>query len=209
ICSSVQFHQWRPWEVISGGLDSKILRWDFSRGRVHTMIDLGAIVASNANSDMSATQICNPPFVHALAVPEGILDRGNNQIIAVARGDGAIEIIDLEFETRVGISKNKQAPHARKGFQSKLAKNVNSKENIATEEKENQTRIHLHVGMGGHTAAASCVAFSRFGEAGKFVISGSNDTSIKIWNWTRKTEAVETSSRDEGPLSYTINNKRK
>ncbi|GLJ38336.1 hypothetical protein SUGI_0780810 [Cryptomeria japonica] len=209
ICSCVQFHPRKPWEVISGGLDSKILTWDFSRGRVRKMIDLGAAVSSNADSDTSTNQICNPPFVHALAVPEGFLQRGDNQVVAVARGDGAIEIIDLEYETHMGVSKNKKSQHASKGSQGKLAKNVNAKESNTTEETEKQMRIKLHVGLGGHTAAASCVAFSKFGEAGKLIISGSNDASIKVWNWTSKIETIETCSRDEGPLSYTISNKRK
>jgi WD40 repeat protein len=41
ICSSAVFHPRRPWEVVSGGLDSKIVKWDFSRGRPLHVVDLG------------------------------------------------------------------------------------------------------------------------------------------------------------------------
>ncbi|KAM1653658.1 hypothetical protein ACFX14_006223 [Malus domestica] len=32
ICSTAQFLPWKPWEVITGGLDSKLVMWDFSKG---------------------------------------------------------------------------------------------------------------------------------------------------------------------------------
>ncbi|MCO5571129.1 hypothetical protein L7F22_024861 [Adiantum nelumboides] len=41
ICSTVQFHPHRPWELISGGLDSKIVKWDFGKGRALKVIDEG------------------------------------------------------------------------------------------------------------------------------------------------------------------------
>lgn len=206
ICSSVQFHPWRPWEVISGGLDSKIVAWDFSRGRQQMVIDAAVPTTENAENASSANQICNPPFVHALAVPEENMDGKNNQVVAAARGDGTIEIIDLRFESHVTGAKSKQSSRARKGFQSKSSKNTNVNENIASGEITKGMRIQLHAGLGGHSTAASCVAFSRFGEAGKFIISGSNDASVKLWNWTSQ---IGSSSRSEGPLSFSINNKRK
>ena len=37
ICSAVAFRAHRPWELLSGGLDSAVVRWDFSRLRpLHT-----------------------------------------------------------------------------------------------------------------------------------------------------------------------------
>lgn len=206
ICSSVQFHPWRPWEVISGGLDSKIVAWDFSRGRQQMVIDVAVPTTENAENASSTNQICNPPFVHALAVLEENMDGKNNQVVAAARGDGTIEIIDLRFESHVTGAKSKQSSHARKGSQSKSSKNTNVNENIASGVITKGMRIQLHAGVGGHSAAASCVAFSRFGEAGKFIISGSNDASVKLWNWTSQ---IGSGSSSEGPLSFSINNKRK
>lgn len=203
ICSSVQFNPWQPWEVISGGLDSKIVAWDFSRGRQHMIIDVAAApITENAENASSTNQICNPPFIHALAVPEGNMDGKNNQVVAAARGDGTIEIIDLRSESHMKGVKTKQSSRARKGFQSKSSKNTNVNESNAIGEITKGMRIQLNAGLGGHTTAASCVAFSRFGETGKFIISGSNDASIKVWNWTKQIGS-------EDPLSSSINNKRK
>ena len=39
-----------------------------------------------------------------------------NQVVAAARGDGTIEIIDLRFESYVTGAKSKQSSRARKGF---------------------------------------------------------------------------------------------
>nr|XP_029121311.1 WD repeat-containing protein 53 isoform X3 [Elaeis guineensis] len=41
ICSSVQFLSWKPWAAITGGLDSKLAMWDFSKGRPSNVIDYG------------------------------------------------------------------------------------------------------------------------------------------------------------------------
>lgn len=46
ICSSVQFLPWKPWEVITGGLDSKLVMWDFSKGRPYKVMDFDSNVAA-------------------------------------------------------------------------------------------------------------------------------------------------------------------
>ena len=33
ICTAVAFRPHRPWELLSGGLDGALVRWDFSTGR--------------------------------------------------------------------------------------------------------------------------------------------------------------------------------
>ncbi len=33
ICAAVAFRPQRPWELLSGGLDGALARWDFSSGR--------------------------------------------------------------------------------------------------------------------------------------------------------------------------------
>ncbi|KAG2315530.1 hypothetical protein Bca4012_066345 [Brassica carinata] len=75
ICSSVQFIPWRPWEVITGGLDSKLVLWDFSKG-----------------------QCLNPAFVHSIAVPEMDMVDKLGKICAVARGDGIVGLITIAQE---------------------------------------------------------------------------------------------------------------
>lgn len=41
IASSVTFRRHRPWEVISGGLDCMLLKWDFSAAKIARRWNLG------------------------------------------------------------------------------------------------------------------------------------------------------------------------
>ncbi|XP_039808986.1 WD repeat-containing protein 53-like isoform X2 [Panicum virgatum] len=152
ICSTVQFIPWRPWTAITGGLDSKLAAWDFSKGRTLFSIDYVS--------------------------EEGILG-GLYKVCAVARGDGAVDVVDLEYEL---------APAKSKGPPRTATSTMSSKRTEPGDESSNQgqvKRIHLDFTLGGHTAAVSCVAFSAFGEKGKFLVSGGNDASVKIWDWSR------------------------
>ena len=82
ICSSVKFIPRRPWEVISGGLDSKIGRWDFRRGKL--------LAKANTQQDGAmAEMMINPPMVHSLAV----IDSQN--CIACGLGDGRLAVYSL------------------------------------------------------------------------------------------------------------------
>jgi len=152
ICSTVQFIPWRPWTAITGGLDSKLAAWDFSKGRTLFSIDYVS--------------------------EEGILG-GLYKVCAVARGDGAVDVVDLEYEL---------APAKSKGPPRTATSTMSSKRTEPGDGSSNQgqvKRIHLDFTLGGHTAAVSCVAFSAFGEKGKFLVSGGNDASVKIWDWSK------------------------
>ncbi|KAL5774225.1 hypothetical protein ACOSP7_011782 [Xanthoceras sorbifolium] len=190
ICSTVQFIPWRPWEVITGGLDSKLVMWDFSKGRSNKIVDFGLPDMNNNNGG----QCYNPAFVHAIAVPDvDMLDK-TDKICVVARGDGAIDVINIESELNTVRSKN--STKARKG-----SKSI-SKDDIRAVEMENLDQnggksLHLDYSLGGHTAAASCVTFSLFGERGKCVISGGNDKSVKVWDCSKFPYAGQTGTNND------------
>ncbi|KAK1422742.1 hypothetical protein QVD17_18028 [Tagetes erecta] len=202
ICSSVQFLPWRPWEVITGGLDSKLIMWDFSKGRPFKVMDLGK---SDPDNSSNAGQCFNPAFVHAITVPEvDMLDKVG-KICVVARGDGVVDVINIESEFKAAKSKGSSNP--KKGSQSKSNGSVSS----PTPEKEDQnqrTRLRLDYSCGGHTAAVSCVAFSVFGEKGRYIISGGNDKAVKVWNWSRFFEPDQVCNKNDF-LHLNINLSRK
>lgn len=171
ICSAVQFHPQKPWEVVSGALDSKIVKWDFSKGKDLTSVDL---VGGNANLG----QLCNPPFVHALAVPEGRGSGESGRVVAVARGDGALDVYDLGFENEKSLK--------GKGLKSRRGAHQHSSGKGEGEEpagKAHGLRCRLDGEHGGHSSAVSSVAFAAFGERDRFLVSGSNDKFVKLWNW--------------------------
>ncbi len=62
ICSTVKFSIRKPWELLSGGLDCTIGRWDFGTGR---------LLASTSTKDESSSGealMINPPMIHSLDV---------------------------------------------------------------------------------------------------------------------------------------------
>lgn len=107
---------------------------------------------------------------------------------AVARGDGIVSLINIESELAAVKSKGVAKP--LKSLQGS-SRNAASAPGVETNEGK---RLHLDYTLGGHTAAASCVTFSTFGERGKFVISGGNDKSVKVWDWSRCFDEAQTSA---------------
>ncbi|KAG8634572.1 WD repeat-containing protein 53 isoform X2 [Manihot esculenta] len=177
ICSSVQFIPWRAWEVITGGLDSKLIIWDFSKGRPTKIVDFGSPKMKGTNM----AQSFNPAFVHAIAVPDyDMLDTSGN-ICVVARGDGAVDVINIESE--LAATRSKSTTKVHKGSQS-------------TPPVAEGSRLHLDYTLGGHVAAVSCAAFSLFGERGKFIITGGNDKSVKVWECSRYLDVGQSGSNN-------------
>lgn len=177
ICSTVEFLPWRSWEVISGGLDSTLVLWEFSKARPYKVLNFGNV------SNSGAGQCFNPSLIHAIAVPEIDMVDKLGKICAVAGGD-VINVIDIESE--IAAVRSKSSSNTRKGSQSRLkggsSSNTDADDNV-------KKRLQFDYTIGGHTSAVSSLAFSMFGERGKFLISGGNDKLVKVWNWSRYTDA--------------------
>ena len=84
ICSAVKFNPRKPWEILSGGLDCKIVRWDFSRGR-----PLFEVSTQSTNED-SGSYMVNPPMVHSIDA------MGSNFSVACGLGDGRVAVYSLK-----------------------------------------------------------------------------------------------------------------
>ncbi|XP_047332136.1 WD repeat-containing protein 53 isoform X2 [Impatiens glandulifera] len=204
ICSSVQFLPWTSWEVVTGGLDSKLIMWDFSKGRPYHTIDLGV---PDANNRGAGGQGLNPAFIHSITVPEPDMVDSVGKLFAVGRGDGIINVIDVESEL-LAASKTKPKKKITKSTKNSSNPSSNDDDNGESDKKG---MIYLDYTLGGHTAAASCVAFSMFGEKGKYIISGGNDKSVKVWDWSRgyHSDGGQTSRNNDALLSMNINLTRK
>ncbi|KAF5840759.1 WD40-repeat-containing domain protein [Dunaliella salina] len=90
IASSVCFRAHKPWELITAGFDQTVARWDFSRGKCLARMRIEMEATAEGES-----QLFNPPMVHALAVP-GTSSRPWCQVAAAARGDGTVEVFDVD-----------------------------------------------------------------------------------------------------------------
>lgn len=58
IASSVSFREHNPWEVVTGGLDSCIIRWDFSSGRPLRRWTLGERNSSQLDRQQTSSEMC-------------------------------------------------------------------------------------------------------------------------------------------------------
>ncbi|VFQ58832.1 unnamed protein product [Cuscuta campestris] len=187
ICSSVQFVPWRPWQVVTGGLDSKLVVWDYSKGRPQKIVDFGMPDASN---EEKTVQCLNPAFAHALALPEVDMVDKVGKICLAARGDGVVDILNIDSDLN-SSSKSKRSSNKPKD----------------TSQGQNWRLDHT---LGGHTAAVSCVAFSVFGgEKGKFIISGGNDKQVRVWDWTKLFTGDGTNTSSNDLLNLQLNLRRK
>ncbi|KAJ4951913.1 hypothetical protein NE237_028745 [Protea cynaroides] len=200
ICSSVQFIPWRPWEVISGGLDAKLVMWDFSKGRSCKIKDFGMHNMDNRGNE---GQCFNPAFVHSVVIPDMDMLEKIDKICVVGRGDGVVDVIDIESE--LANVKLKGTLQHRIGLQSR-SKASTSTSNTACLDQNGGNSFHLDYAFGGHTAAVSCVAFSLFGERGKFIVSGGNDALVKVWDWSKHRDAGQNNGN---LLNLNINLKKK
>ncbi|KAL8580906.1 hypothetical protein ACOMHN_039606 [Nucella lapillus] len=65
ICSTVIFRgKNRPWELLSGGMDFRLIHWDFSKAKCLNQFNMQEL--HSTTSDASAYMV-NPPFIHHLA----------------------------------------------------------------------------------------------------------------------------------------------
>lgn len=103
----------------------------------------------------SAGQCLNPAFVHAIAVPEVDMLEKSGKICVVARGDGVVDVINIESELAAAQSKTSSKP--QRGSKSK-SKSKGSVSTVAETLNQNgRRRLHLDYSLGGHTASVSCV----------------------------------------------------
>lgn len=85
ICSTVLFRPERPWEIISGGFDCRLIHWKFSTGKSLNQFNMQEL--HSISNDVS-TYLLNPPFVHHLARNE------SGSIIACALENGMVAVFD-------------------------------------------------------------------------------------------------------------------
>lgn len=86
ICASVCFRPRKPWEVVTGGLDCKLIHWDFSRPKCLNQFNMQEL--QNINPDGGAYMV-NPPFIHNLATSV------DGHYLAGALENGIVAIFDM------------------------------------------------------------------------------------------------------------------
>lgn len=83
ICATAKFLPKRPWELVSGGMDCKVVRWDFSRPRPI------AEITAHSDSEQLGGMMVNPPMVHNLDTWT------TNHCIVCGLGNGEVVVYDV------------------------------------------------------------------------------------------------------------------
>ena len=127
IAAGAVFRDHKPHDVVSGGLDCAVCKWDQSRAtpvatwRVGELVaaldaESGSLGADDDDAAASPPPMCNPPMVHAIACANGfeVSDdcAGVKRLVAAACGDGTCALIDLDLpaaKSGAGKSRNNKS----------------------------------------------------------------------------------------------------
>jgi len=90
ICSTVKFRPHRPWDLLSGGYDSKLIQWDFGKSRAYCIMDMQEM---GCVPDELDSYLVSPPFVHSIAVSV----TGNT--VAVGTENALVQLFDASKRT--------------------------------------------------------------------------------------------------------------
>eukprot|EP00850_Spirogloea_muscicola_P009921 SM000057S18351 [mRNA] locus=s57:132277:135148:+ [translate_table: standard] len=167
--------------VVTGGLDCKVVRWDFSRGLPRHSWDFSSEVVRSCEG---LGAMCNPPLVHSVAVPLTEVPGRAGKLLAVARGDACVALYDLDFEASrslTGSGKVRGAGQAERHEASDIASGSGVAGALSRDENRNGRLCLLGPKDGGHKAAVSHVHFANFCPGARHIISGGEDAKIKLW----------------------------
>lgn len=155
VCSSIVYRKRNNTEIMSGGLDCLMIRWDPEKlkvGKAWTMPGFS-----------SGARTINPPMIHS--IDSYYIHEKKKELIAVARGDGCVAVYDAD-------AKNQHMPrrqHARKGS---AVSNPDSLVWMALDDDK------------CHTAACNAVCFSTLeNNTRPVLLSGGNDSRLLCWDW--------------------------
>lgn len=189
LASSVAFRPHKPWELVTGGLDCRVTKWDFSRGKC-----LGAWSMQDEGEQGGAggtSQMYNPPFVHCIAVSTTANSPVVKRACAAARGDGVVAVFDID-------AANPGTQKQTKGTSNNIGSAVKSgtQKDSTRCSPVNGSRVDVQPGFnvllgadaGGHTRPVSSCCFLHNG-AGRYLASGGEDKRLVVWNWQQQYHA--------------------
>ncbi|CAG9467139.1 unnamed protein product [Pedinophyceae sp. YPF-701] len=120
----------------------------------------------------------NPPMVHGVATPDTTL-RPHVGLLAAARGDGVVCLYDGDLGQRTSRRAKKRGTSRSQGA---AAEPAGPRLHAAD---DGRIAVLSSPGAGGHTRAASCVAFlpgAGEADAAPWVVSGGEDRQVLAWD---------------------------
>lgn len=108
--------------------------------------------------------------VKAPAIPAAVLKR----LVAVARGDGVVAVIDADPDAKPSQSTTTgKAAAAQQQQQRQVAPEVSP-----------GCHVWLGPSLGGHTLPAAAVVFMPWGGGARYLVSAGQDGRLILWDWT-------------------------
>jgi cellulose synthase A len=162
ICSSVIYRKKNKNQLLSGGLDCQLIRWDPQRLKMVAKWTMPSVTASGPKA-------INPPMIHSLDTT--LIDETKREIVAVARGDGCIALYDADV-----------------GGAESSASQKKSKQSSANKSRPSGAQGLLWMAMEDdscHNAPANSVSFTRVDNS-TLLLSGGNDARLLLWDWTNQ-----------------------
>ncbi|XP_074658105.1 WD repeat-containing protein 53-like [Tubulanus polymorphus] len=84
ICTTAAFRPDRPTEIITGGMDCNVVRWDFKRARPLRRFDMNELVDKTDESRF----VLNPPLVHSVCIS------ADGAVLAAGLDNAQIKLFD-------------------------------------------------------------------------------------------------------------------
>ena len=196
LATCVRFRGHKPWELVTGGVDCRVARWDFSKGRSLGSWNM-SLEGEGEMGKGGGQQMWNPPMVHGVAVPRGKGKSGEQGVkgaVAVARGDGVVSVLDVDGG---GGGKGSGKMGRSKGSSSSRAAAAAGEGGVGFWPPSGGFSVDLRREEGGHTKAVACVEFLNAGGGGRWVASGGEDKSVIVWDWARPSIERQEGDADE------------
>lgn len=212
LATAVAFRPGRSGEsLVSGGCDCSLARWDCCSGRLVRRWHAREITTAGEDDEgeeiegekgagttaekapAATSRVFNPPFVHALAAPPTSADKPWSGCVAAALGDGSVAVLDCE--ARGEEPRRQQRRHPKSGDKTRNNPSSSLSPLISPPPAPfSGVLAVLRPEEGGHSAAATCVAFvGEGGERGSapLVASGGDDGRLLFWGWAESVAEID------------------
>lgn len=159
ICSSVIYRKKNKNQLLSGGLDCQLIRWDPQRLKMVAKWTMPSVSASGPKA-------INPPMIHSIDTT--LIGETKQEIAAVARGDGSIALYDSDA-----------------GGAESSASQKKSKQSSASKSRPSGAQGLIWMAMEDdscHNAPANSVSFTKVDNS-TLLLSGGNDARLLLWDW--------------------------
>ena len=156
LCTAVAWRPTRPWELVSGGMDSLICHWDYNRSHC---IDTIELPPSHADSGMA-----QPALVQSLAVSP------NGRWLAASTHNGSVHLCAFGVYGEEG------------GGEGGVAQKNKSKDKKKKKKKKKKAQLeHRCVAEGAHAGCASHALCPDWG-AGNSLVTAGIDGALAFWH---------------------------